>query len=466
MGSGNVKSKSLYAESPPHTAQHPTKLNNKTLSDIIHGDIVSHNTIGSKERMSSQGITNTKDSINGRIEKKDKVAKSPQDVQKVGNKSQRQTEKIGVHTTTISVSRGAPSSDIKEQVNHQNTTVQNSPKHPNRQKQLIGKLNGALGSFDASSLHEKESLMKWLEGKIDDLNKVAKPDHTNAPAAAHYTGSDDCEDKEQDNAGEHWVKVKQEIEDLKSEKQHLLNVVSEIAGNRLKNNNPAIADLSDKNRASKLAERFSELYDNEWTDVVEVLRKTPKGNQQRREEEEKLEEATINYMVEFVKITYEICDKKAKEDLEKMQQIVVKTTKTSTDVVKRCKDLMKSHMSASSKSLERVVRDIRSKVDKAMEEKKRFLNFNEKLNGNAYHSSYSRSCVELCWYMCLQDPPVVMMATITDKATKDHFRAYTRSGKFLGYIVWPALFLYEGGPLLYKGVAQYSDTKPEQKTEF
>ena len=44
--------------------------------------------------------------------------------------------------------------------------------------------------------------------------------------------------------------------------------ISEIAGARLKSNNPAIADLNDQNRPSKLAEKFSELYDSEWTDAT------------------------------------------------------------------------------------------------------------------------------------------------------------------------------------------------------
>jgi hypothetical protein len=34
------------------------------------------------------------------------------------------------------------------------------------------------------------------------------------------------------------------------------------------------------------------------------------------------------------------------------------------------------------------------------------------------------------------------------------FKAYTKSGKFVDYIVWPPLYLHENGPLLCKGVAQ------------
>jgi len=40
---------------------------------------------------------------------------------------------------------------------------------------------------------------------------------------------------------------------------------------KLTDNNPNIADLSDKNRPTKLSERFSELYDNQWTDAFENI---------------------------------------------------------------------------------------------------------------------------------------------------------------------------------------------------
>lgn len=50
--------------------------------------------------------------------------------------------------------------------------------------------------------------------------------------------------------------------------------LSEVAGERLRFNNPAIADLSDENRPNKLAEKFSELYDNEWTEFYENMEGT------------------------------------------------------------------------------------------------------------------------------------------------------------------------------------------------
>ena len=50
--------------------------------------------------------------------------------------------------------------------------------------------------------------------------------------------------------------------------------LSKVAGDKLRENNPNIADLSDQNRPTKLAEMFSELYDNVWTDAYEILTHT------------------------------------------------------------------------------------------------------------------------------------------------------------------------------------------------
>lgn len=42
-------------------------------------------------------------------------------------------------------------------------------------------------------------------------------------------------------------------------------------GNKLSDNNPDIADLSDQNRPTKLAEKYQEIYDNQWTVAFEKV---------------------------------------------------------------------------------------------------------------------------------------------------------------------------------------------------
>lgn len=48
-------------------------------------------------------------------------------------------------------------------------------------------------------------------------------------------------------------------------------------GDKLSKQNPDIADLSDENRPTKIAEKFSELYDNQWTDAFEAVEKLHPG---------------------------------------------------------------------------------------------------------------------------------------------------------------------------------------------
>ena len=47
--------------------------------------------------------------------------------------------------------------------------------------------------------------------------------------------------------------------------------LSQAAGDKLRQNNPAISDLSDPYRPTKLSEMFSELYDNEWTNAMDLM---------------------------------------------------------------------------------------------------------------------------------------------------------------------------------------------------
>lgn len=62
--------------------------------------------------------------------------------------------------------------------------------------------------------------------------------------------------------------------------------LSQYTSAKLIQDNPNVTDLSDLNRPTKLAEKFSELYDNEWTDGFDVL--TNEFNFKEREAIQKL----------------------------------------------------------------------------------------------------------------------------------------------------------------------------------
>ena len=58
--------------------------------------------------------------------------------------------------------------------------------------------------------------------------------------------------------------------------------------------------------------------------------------------------------------------------------------------------------------------------------------------------------------MFLQSPPVCLDFGLKagDKFDKARYKEFTKTGKNVDYIVWPALLLHKGGPLLAKGVAE------------
>ena len=81
-----------------------------------------------------------------------------------------------------------------------------------------------------------------------------------------------------------------------------------------------------------------------------------------------------------------------------------------------------------------------------------------KVNSSSYPQTleYIQKSIEVCWYMALQDPPVIIDTTTktSDSFDSEVFKVYTAKGKSIDFIVWPPLMLNKDGPLIAKGVAQ------------
>lgn len=73
-----------------------------------------------------------------------------------------------------------------------------------------------------------------------------------------------------------------------------------------------------------------------------------------------------------------------------------------------------------------------------------------------YCHEFIERCLEVCWLMCVQDPPVVLNwhAADSDIFDKNMFRYYTKSGSKFDFVVWPAILLHKDGAILSKGIAQ------------
>lgn len=241
---------------------------------------------------------------------------------------------------------------------------------------------------------------------------------------------------------EYKKRLKEEQKKTKSAevaKMEALTRLSKEMGTKLNDNNPDIADLSDPNRATKLAEMYSEIYDNEWTDALEELETY--GNK---------EETSIRMLLDIVKKVDKFCKNKAEDQIRDIEDsfFMFGTDKDSVSfnnkktILKMLKDQRKL---TAEKTAERIYKE--------------FLNGHEPKY--LTQTEYVKKVVKLCWLMAVQDPPVCFgnEAKAGDKLDIDTFKVYTQSGTYVSYTVWLPMFIHEGGPVLIKGVAQPIPTR-------
>ncbi|WAQ98871.1 hypothetical protein MAR_023244, partial [Mya arenaria] len=68
---------------------------------------------------------------------------------------------------------------------------------------------------------------------------------------------------------------------------------------------------------------------------------------------------------------------------------------------------------------------------------------------------FINKCLFIGWMMVVQTPPMdFKYARKGDHFDTNSFKQYTKSGKFIDFVVWPALLLHKDGPVVGKGIAQ------------
>lgn len=290
---------------------------------------------------------------------------------------------------------------------------------------------------------------------------------------------------------------------LAKTKDDLLTRLSKFAGAKLTHGNADITDLSDENRPVKIAEKFSELYDNEWTDALEEIMSKNIS-----------EKMAIEINLKIVSSAYEFCSKASEQHaLDIMNALVyfprigdeplVDKTKTekvasiSTPIKKGIEDIRRSlapqlitvaeerfsliaakiihHNLQRSSTPESVRKQPRQAWDTISDTNGRTgrLSFENKdlqepqqsaeelmafIDSMPDTKKYAKRCANLCWLMRIRDPKMHMIYKIKSgegaQFDEEHFRHYTRTGKRISFLVWPVLCLYENGPVLSKGIAQ------------
>lgn len=253
-------------------------------------------------------------------------------------------------------------------------------------------------------------------------------------------------------------KLQKNLTEEKKAKEHALNRLSAAAAHRLRDQNPGITDLSDPNRPLKLAEKVSELYDNEWTNAMENL-----------ESLNITEEKGIMILLKIIKNVFVSCVDFGDTHLESFpdllvlppaiyqlqQERVLSVKDMSSEMLKPMKDFRKSNAEHAISRLQKYF----------AAQRKLKLKIKQKVYDSC--KEYIEKCVELCWMMRIQDPPIYMEADYQANSAFDSnkMRSYTKAGKFVHFVVWPTFFLHKDGPLLAKGVVQGSKSEvPEEES--
>ncbi|XP_061164624.1 uncharacterized protein LOC133173654 [Saccostrea echinata] len=267
---------------------------------------------------------------------------------------------------------------------------------------------------------------------------VEKQEQTDEVNTERYLNEDErpAETAQQENQSSLIEIQQKEIEELKIR-------LSKLEEEKLGDKNSTFTNLSDTNRPTNLAERFSELYDNEWTKALEDLRTTKENH----------EDGNIKLLADILEAAFQYCKTLASDQFQDMWEKILfpmknvpewlHVTKKLQKEASRClKEFRKDHGVLSIPSIQMMFS--RKQLSKMIDPDLHTDNLVQ----------YTNLCIELSWLFNIQDPPMCLLWAHEGQRVSEHLRLYSGKGKTVSYNVWPSLLLHEGGPLLKKGVVQ------------
>ncbi|XP_071126376.1 uncharacterized protein [Mytilus edulis] len=255
-------------------------------------------------------------------------------------------------------------------------------------------------------------------------------------------------------------RLKRKNEILERDKEAALSRLSKIAGEKLAKGNPSITDLGDPNRPTKLGERWSSLYTDEWTDAFEEISTKCKTNKTAVPEK---------ILLKIVDWCYTTCSKLSQNQAKVIEKLLRDVAlqlnlqdESKNDINKNIHGKCNITVSEEDDSIKPFIETFRSQRqnnERLMETAvKRCVDDYLKSNKEATENEiiFVKKCSELCWCICIADPPMVIEYKNCERKLIDStkFNKYNRSGTTVEFVVWPTLLLYKDGPVLAKGTVQ------------
>ncbi|XP_053400850.1 uncharacterized protein LOC123557240 [Mercenaria mercenaria] len=252
--------------------------------------------------------------------------------------------------------------------------------------------------------------------------------------------------------------LREETNNMKKQIEELRHRFSTLAGQKMINGNPDIADLSDPFRPTNLAEKFHQLYDDEWTPAFEFLDKTPSMDESK----------VIDFLANIVKEIDKVCSKTSENQISKIKQYITDDL-VSPKVETKEGTMVATKRSAVDEKQEKLVSNLLAEFRKSfgmlsvqplveLFDKYYMVKMRKPWNipSSAKELNYFvAKCLEIVWLMKIQHPPMKFLWLYEgEKCDKDRFSFFTKRGEKVKQTVWPAVLLHSEGPLVAKGVIQ------------
>lgn len=217
------------------------------------------------------------------------------------------------------------------------------------------------------------------------------------------------------------------------------NVLEEDSGSL--NNHEMIDTLTDPNRPTKIAEKFDNLFRNEWEECYTSLQKD--GMDER---------LSVKILLTILMNSEQACKQFMKKQNKGLKSILTKHQPKYGKKV--CfSSLFPSGTFNSIQLLRR--RNVLKYLSEIYKDSVCLLGKEFKLSDNQieFCETYTRKCVINCFYMLTSEKPMYMKLSfhqggVIDRINLENFQS---DGTRVDLMVWPALYLFDGGPLLNKG---------------
>eukprot|EP00105_Crassostrea_gigas_P046404 XP_019930552.1 PREDICTED: uncharacterized protein LOC105347472 isoform X1 [Crassostrea gigas] len=276
-----------------------------------------------------------------------------------------------------------------------------------------------------------------------------------------------------------FYEMQSELQLKTQEVEELSTRLSKFASQQLTEGNPNIADLSDTHRPTRLGEMYSQLFDDEWSEAFEAFKDSTIAKE--GDDDDELYPNILSILQTLVTEAFSFCREKSCEQLQDLENKIKEALKQNTADTPQTKtsdseEKMEVDQSPPEAGDNKVEKPSQGALDQTVERHSKELRKaasaetvkyqaqifikerlpkvlqDDKVRQDQRVISYVQKCVELCWFMNVQDPPMELVAPKEgEDVDKNLFSHHGRKGKKVQTCVWAALLLHKEGPVVCKG---------------